>query len=90
MATFAVVATEVPTELAGLVVSRKYSIQNISVDAVIFIAAVRAGDPPPVPGDPAFELVPKEGYAGLTLEPDETWYLWAGKGTAKAVLEFAL
>ena len=90
MATFSVVATEGPAELSGLEVSRKYSIQNVSPDSTIFIAAVPAGDPPPAPGDPAFELVPKAGYAGLTLDPGEVFYLWASKGAAKAVLDFAV
>ena len=77
-------------ELQGLTVGQRYSLQNIDPRAVLFVAMVPAGDPPPVPGtSPAFQQRPGEP-AVIEQSAGETIYLWSGgPGTVRVVLDEA-
>jgi len=90
VATRAIVAQEnAPTELTGLTVGQRYTAQNVSTDAVLFVAMAPAGSVPPVPGtSPAFQQAP--GIAATLVHgAGETVYIWSSKGTATVVLDEA-
>ena len=91
MATRVVTAQEnSPTELTGLTVGQRYSLQNIDPRGTLFVAMIPAGDPPPVPGtSPAFQQGPGV-LAVIVQDAGETIYLWSGgPGTAQAVIDDA-
>ena len=90
MATREVIAQEnAPTELTGLTVGQRYSLQNIDPRSTLFVALVPSGDPPPVPGSaPAFQQGPGV-LATIVQGAGETIYLWSGLGSARVVLDEA-
>ena len=90
MATRAIVARQnMPTELSGLAVGTRYSLQNVSPDAVLFVALVPAGDTPPVPGTAAAFQQPPGVLATVEQAASETVYVWSSRGTARVVLDEA-